>query len=94
MLTHSHAHTHSEPSEELLWAANEMEDPVKWELSRIPVATSLYGTQWMAELNMSVHMSLFVYLCVRERLNVCVCAYRAHLCVQTFMCAQVHCLRA
>lgn len=52
-------------------------------------------TRWMEELNMSVHMSQFVYMyvCVGERERECVCAYWAHLHVQTFMCAQVHCLR-
>lgn len=49
--------THTVNTEELLWAANKEEDQVKWDLSRTPITTSLYGTQWMVELNMSRHMS-------------------------------------
>lgn len=55
--SHIHMHTHGECLEGFLRAANEEEDQVEWDLSRIPVTTSLYGTLWMVELNMSLYVS-------------------------------------
>lgn len=67
MSTHSYAHTDSKHTEELQWAANQEGKPGEnGPLPRIPVTTSIYGTHWMGKLIVSVHMSLFVYLCVQE----------------------------